>query len=430
MNLHPSQVAAIRDPARFLVLPCGRRTGKTELLKRRTICQAISYSQGPSGRFVLGAPTYQQAKRIFWDDVKALSPPWAVRKISDSELIIWYHNGAYLQVMGLEKPERIEGPPLAGGGCDESGNIKLGAWENHIRPALTDLQGWWWHIGVPEGRNHYYSLYLDAYEDVTGEWGVHHWTTEDVLHLYLGDEQAAREIASAKHDLDELSYQQEYLASFVTYTGLVYYNWDSDLNVDKAIRYSPTRDLHLMLDFNSAPGTMGIAQEYEQAGDIETHIIDEVHISNNSTTPRVVKAFLDKFPDHPGDIYLYGDATGGARGSAKVRGSDWTLVKEELHNVYDYMRVIDRVPKSNPSERISVNSTNARICSIDGTRRLKVHPRAKWTIRDFEGVRVIEGTAGEIDKSDKRITHHSDGVRYYACKRFPIGGATVVSQGY
>ena len=47
----------------------------------------------------------------------------------------------------------------------------------------------------------------------------------------------------------------------------------------------------------------------------------------------------------------------------------------------------------------------------------------KWTVRDFEGVRTIEGSAGEIDKtSDPMLTHMSDSVGYFMHKEYPIGG--------
>jgi hypothetical protein len=58
-------------------------------------------------------------------------------------------------------------------------------WPEHIRPALSDRMGWAWLIGVPEGRNHYYELYLDARGDESGQWETFTWTTEDVLRYTL-----------------------------------------------------------------------------------------------------------------------------------------------------------------------------------------------------------------------------------------------------
>jgi hypothetical protein len=66
---------------------------------------------------------------------------------------------------------------------------------------------------------------------------------------------------------------------------------------------------------------------------------------------------------------------------------------------------------------------------VDGTRRLYVDRRCKWTIKDFEGVRVMEGTAGEIDKDyDSRLTHITDAIGYYVFKKFPVAGGLLMNR--
>ena len=62
-------------------------------------------------------------------------------------------NGAQIWVVGLDRPERIEGTPWDGGVLDEYGNMRANAWPEHIRPALSDRGGWCDFTGVPEGRN-------------------------------------------------------------------------------------------------------------------------------------------------------------------------------------------------------------------------------------------------------------------------------------
>ena len=65
-------------------------------------------------------------------------------------------------MVGLDKPERIEGQPWDGGVLDEYANMKAHAWGANVRPALSDRLGWCDLIGVPEGRNHYYDLHVSA----------------------------------------------------------------------------------------------------------------------------------------------------------------------------------------------------------------------------------------------------------------------------
>jgi hypothetical protein len=46
---------------------------------------------------------------------------------------------------------------------------------------------------------------------------------------------------------------------------------------------------------------------------------------------------------------------------------------------------------------------------------------APMTVKDFEGVRLLEGGSGELDKKhDKKLTHLTDGVGYYISKKFPL----------
>ena len=55
---------------------------------------------------------------------------------------------------------------------------------------------------------------------------------------------------------------------------------------------------------------------------------------------------------------------------------------------------------------------------------LKIDPsKAPNVIRDLEGVRVLEGGSGELDKKhDKTLTHISDALGYYIVEEFPIEG--------
>jgi hypothetical protein len=416
--LHPKQSAAWQSIARHAVLPCGRRSGKTEILKRRTVLCAAGSEWGMDSWFVLAAPTHTQAKRIFWRDIKRLIPPWMVSRVSESELSVELLNGAEITIMGMDAPERIEGRPLNGLGLDEYGNMKAHVWVEHARPALVDRQGWAWFTGVPEGRNHYYDIYTDA-RGRKG-WDVFHWTTVDILPMYLGQEAADAEIESAKADMDELTFNQEFLASFISFHGLVYYAFTED-NIQPT-KYDPDGDLIIMMDFNVSPGVAAIGQEH----DGRTHIIGEVYIPRNSNTLLVCEKIIADWGGHRGRVLLYGDATGGAGGTAKVMGNDWDLAYKRLG--MHFSNVSMRVPKANPRERQRVNAVNSRLHTMDGNRKLLVDPRATHVIKDFEGVRVVEGSAGDIDKkSDPKLTHITDGIGYYVYRAHPTRRAATAT---
>src|SRR5438128_733440 len=136
---HPAGEAYSNSLHRFNTVPAGRRSGKTERAKRKLVLKAITHAMPWAGRFFAGAPVRDQAKRIFWEDLKSLTPRDVLAGIpSESELTIRYVNGSELVVIGMDKPERIEGQPWDGGVLDEYGNMKAAAWKSNVRPALSD----------------------------------------------------------------------------------------------------------------------------------------------------------------------------------------------------------------------------------------------------------------------------------------------------
>ena len=69
------------------------------------------------GRFFAAAPTRDQAKRIWWQDLNDLVKPDWKAVVSASELKIRTTRGAEDWVIGLDKPMRMEGVL---GGCGSS----------------------------------------------------------------------------------------------------------------------------------------------------------------------------------------------------------------------------------------------------------------------------------------------------------------------
>lgn len=458
----PIQVALDATPARFAVVPAGRRSGKTERAKRKGI--KVAYKLPPGGRVGFGAPTRDQAKSIFWDDLKKMVPAWAMAgPPRETDLIITLRNGVEIRVVGMDKPARVEGTPWDWFCLDEYANCKEEAWMAHLYPALSTIgrEGRAWLIGVPEGRNHYYELYKRAQADTSGQWSAFTWLSSEVL--------PERTIEAARRDMDPLTFQQEYEASFVNFSGQAYYPFRDDLHCAPIReKYNPRAPLIFMFDFNVEPGVAAIGQEIEipdkraPEPDIEfegkklfnpkvhptdrgpvgaTGVMGEVWIERNSNTEVVCNRLINDWGDHEGPIMLYGDATGGARGTAKLDGSDWDIITRMMYAHYGTERVHRKGHRAttggylNPSERARVNAVNTRLLTGEGVVRLVVDPRfAPHVVRDFEGVRLLEGGSGEIDKKDGEasgLTHISDAVGYYVEHRYPtrVGQRSRIIEG-
>lgn len=420
---HRTQLDLIRgDGPRFRVCPAGRRSGKTERAKRFLVRQALASWRIPNARFAAAAPTRDQAKKIWWNDLKGLCPPHLLAtKPSESELKLTFVTGATLEVLGMDRPERVEGSPLDGIVLDEYGNMRGSAWHENVRPALSTVgrPGWAWFIGVPEGRNHYWDLYQRALVPGKDAWGVYRWPSSDIID--------PAEVEAAREDLDELTFRQEYLGEFLTFSGQAYYNFDRDVHAAEELSYDPTKPLVFCFDFNVEPGTAVVLQHQRYARERKnvaqwvTAVIGEVYIPRNSNTEAVCRKLLSVWGGHDGQVHIYGDATGGARRTSALQGSDWDIVRRMLRRQY-HERLHDFVARTNPPERSRVNAVNARLRNLDGEVRLLVCPvRAPHVVKDFEGVALLEGGSGEIDKkADRTLTHLTDALGYYVAERFPL----------
>ena len=408
------------------IVACGRQATKTATFKRRVVREAMKFHGDHEAHFGITAPTYKQVKRIYWDHMKQMVPKFALaRKPLETELRIQLINGSNIWLFGMDQPERMEGMTLDGGGSDEYGNMKPEVFEMHIEPALTIRDAWWDLLGVPEGRNHYYQSWLDAQKPENAEdWDFHAWTFEDVAHYYMGKERASKVIERARRTTDPLTFDQEYNAKFVSFEGRAYYCFDFGVHCAKSLTYFPKLDLDLCFDFNVSPSVCAVTQEISN----ETHVIGEVFIPKNGTTPAVCNRIIQDWGDHKGEVVCFGDATGGNKGTAKIAGSDWDLIEACLRPVFGDRLRLD-VPKMNPPERARVNAVNSRCKSVDGTISLRVDPdKAPKVAQDLDGTMLLKGGSGELDKKkDSMLSHISDALGYKIVRLYPIGGRHVTT---
>jgi len=428
VKLHPKQWAYYHSQARFNVASAGRRSGKTDIAKRRIFSKSMRHQKYPRTRYLVGAPTHQQAKNIYWEDLKTIFKPWTRSRIIESELKIPLFNGADVQVIGLDRPQRVEGSPVDWIFIDEIDDIKPEAWQENIRPALTDHLGGADFYGVPEGRRMLKKLFSEAHADKKGEWAAFSWWTEHILPLYLGKEAAENEIASAMADMDEHTFRREYRAEFVDFAGRVYYSFSRETHCDR-LEYDDELPLIFCFDFNVSPGVAAIYQNQRYIGKLKNVDrkrpisvgIGEVHVPHNSNTEIVCNRLIKDWGFHKGDIMIYGDATGGSKGSAQLHGSDWDIIRNMFRPVFG-RRARYRYKRANPTERSRVNAMNTRLKAADGTIRMLVDPKkCPHLVEDFEDVSVLKGGSGEIDKkSNEDITHLTDAVGYWIETDFPV----------
>lgn len=201
----PKQIEIHRSLKRFSVLVCHRRFGKTVLCINQLIASALR-CQKERGRFAYVAPLYKQAKQVAWDYLKHYSAPIPGVKFNEAELRVDLPNGARITLYGADNPDSLRGIYLDGVVLDEYAQMSPRAWSEVIRPALSDRKGWAIFIGTPMGKNAFYKLFISAKENP--EWFVGMYKASETGII------EPKELQSARSDMGEDEYNQEYECSF------------------------------------------------------------------------------------------------------------------------------------------------------------------------------------------------------------------------
>lgn len=414
MPLSDPQAEVASCKARFRTVAAGRRLGKTYLAIRLLAEKA----RIPGQRLFYVAPTYRQAKQIAWKDLKAklIRFKW-VKKINETDLTAVLKNGSEISLRGAENFDSLRGVGLNRLVIDEAADIKQEAWTEVLRPTLADTGGDAVFMGTPKGRNWFYDLFLRGME------GQPEWASFQ-YHTSQGGRVSADELEAARLELDPLTFEQEFEASFLNFSGRVYYPFQQETHCAQVRQmYQPGKPLDFSFDFNVSPAVACISQELPVDGQTKTVVLGEVFIPKNGNTLAVCRRLLDDWGRHGGMVQLFGDATGGNAGSAKVLGSDWDLVRQELRPVFGD-RLLSRVQNRNPAVKARINAVNTRLQAgpdESPIRRLVVDYSCKALIKDLEGVQVLEGGSGEIDKrSNLDLSHISDAIGYRIWTDYPV----------
>jgi hypothetical protein len=399
---HAEQLRLWQSKARFKIVPAGRRSGKTELAKRRLVHSLFlkdKYKTPP--RFFAAAPTRDQAKRIWWQDLCDLIRPEWKANVSASELKITVGNGAELIVLGMDRPQRMEGISWDGGVIDEYADCRKGTFDAHIRPALADRAGWLWMIGVPDmegpAQVEYEQLYNLAIRGEDPEWAAFHWASADIL--------PEEEIASAKRRMDPRLFEQEMLGKFILAGGRAFPDFSSDLHV-KPCEYDPALPICWSLDFNINPMCSGVIQHKDGV----VRVLDELVLPDTKTDVAVT-AFLDRAAERGWNLQrmqVYGDATGNCRDSTSGK-SDWVIVRNRLA----HLSARFNIPRANPAIKETINAINAKLQSADETVSFAVSPTSHQLIADFRNALWPSPTMMHEE-------HSLAWLRYFVHREYPI----------
>lgn len=393
MPLSPAQDTIANSNTRFRVVVAGRRFGKTHL----SIRELAYHARLPDKEVWYVAPTYKMARQIVWRKLKnKLQDLNWIAKTNETELTISLINGSTISLKGADNYDSLRGVGLDFIVLDEFADIDPEAWFETLRPTLSDKQGRALFIGTPKGIGNWgYNIYQNSQEDPEA-WQSFSYTTLD------GGNVTEEEIESARRDLDERTFRQEYMASFETFSGRIYYAFDRAQNVVKYLGATPDA-VYVGMDFNIDPMSAVVAA---RIGDT-LHIIDEVRIFG-SNTQEVIDELKQRFPKTK--IWVYPDPAGNQRKTSAGGATDIMLLSNAGFVV--------KAPRSHTPVRDRINAVNSRLCSSSGIRHLIIDPKCKYTIEGLERQVYKEGTS-QPDK-DGGYDHMNDALGYMTDYLFPV----------
>lgn len=411
---HDIQRKLWTSPQRFVAVPAGRGSGKTELAKRRLVRYLPvlhKHEWKEHSKYFYGAPTQEQANRIAWEHLRQLIPPQWIKHQDDikkSEHLIrctFNTHIADLFVVGLDKPQRIEGLQYDGCVIDESCDIKPLTFALNILPTLGHRKGWCWRIGVPKRRGVGAQEFRELYEK---------YATGKVLDA-MGFTWFSRgivpddEIEWALENLDAKDFREQYEAQFETAGGGIFDCFDREYNV-RPCSYKPEKAVCIGMDFNVNPMSWVLMHDYK--GYME--VFDEIW-KRHTNTVECLNILWGRYATHKGGFRFYGDATSKARKTSASR-SDFL----QIHNDERFQGVGRTIhfPDSNPAVLDRFAATNRMLCTARGDRKLFIDAKCEQLIRDLESRFYKAELREPDDKGD--LGHMTDALGYAIYYIYPI----------
>ncbi|PRC92664.1 Terminase-like family [Solimicrobium silvestre] len=381
---------------------------------RRAAKLAVKWEVSTDDEIWYAAPTFKQAKRVFWRRLKKAIPPgWRAGKPNETECSITLTSGHVIRIVGLDSYDNLRGSGLFFVLVDEWADCPYEAWEEVLRPMLSTCRycidgveyrgGHALRIGTPKGFNHCYDTYLAG----QGRKPDHKsWLYTSLDGGNIPDE----EIEAARSSMDPRTFRQEYEASFENYSGVIYYCFDRRKNhTDDTVQKGD--ELHIGMDFNvgqMAAVVFVIRNGFPRAVYEFMGVFD---------TPAMIEKIKARYVDHR--IEVYPDASGNNRKTNNASESDISLLKKA--------GFIVRVNPANPAVKDRINSKNAMLCNTYSERRLLINTTTcpKYT----QGLeRQIWTEKGDPDKTSG-FDHGNDAGGYFIVSKFPITKRTITITG-
>jgi len=420
----PYQRQLHNDPHRFRTIVAGRRVGKTTFAVNELIKLSLTRKLPIPYWYV--APFYHQAKTIAWDMLLKYVPQqlWA-KKPNETELSINLVTGSKLVLKGADNPVSLEGIGLGALIVDEISAIShwQTLWQNTLRPMLGDYESPSIFISKPRGFNHFYDLAMlgDHNQIITENLGQANLDKDFITYRFQAEQNCREhnggyiphdEIETARRQLTEDAYNQEYLALFTRFSGLIFREFEMTRHVHEfAHEFNQHGDYYFGQDFAVRGFTAGIVGVVKPDGHV--YILDnykkesetaQTHIENEK---QMLKIYAD-ISKYTG----YGDPSGFAKNQQKG-DMIWSIADEYIE------AGLPLVPANN-----EVTAGINFVRQLFKNNMIHIHPRCQLLIDEllqYQWKEMPDKQKGVIDDPEKvrKVNDHLVDALRYMCYSKP-----------
>lgn len=210
--LHPAQQKIVDSPAKFKVVCCGRRFGKT-LLSIDDVTNHLLDGKA-YGYF---APNYDDLHKLAWKPLLNVLGPIIKHKDQTKRTIETVTGGLFIGFsMEVDRPG--QGHQFHKVALDEAATVAQlkDKFEESIEPTLVDFDGDVVWYSTPRGHNDFWQLYQLGQDPLQPDWQSFHFTSFSNPHI------SHTRLDSIKARVPLRTWEQEYLAEFTSDGGQVF----------------------------------------------------------------------------------------------------------------------------------------------------------------------------------------------------------------
>lgn len=439
-RLHPAQSLILKDPARFKVMACGRRFGKS--LFCTAVATAVALQPGRkiwvvSDNYGLTDRVFSELFHIFVNELKLAT---AAQGGGASKLnrYIRLPNGSTIEGKSCENRKSLVGESIDFLIWDECGLTMNGheIWNQELRPTLIDREGSAIFISTPRGKNHFWEFYklgetglrnrkklengeeLNELDRATTDWSGFRFSSYCNT-VEEGGFLKKTEIDQAKLTTPDVKFRQEYMADFTAVADSAFPEFYQETQVVDW-DYRPDLPVFCGVDFNYQTPCTTLYLQIDPS--LNILVFDEFHPeAAHVTAHSQAKQLRDKDADLGGAVQVVAADISGKQMSLQGRSAwadfkDWGIdlvgKKQPIETGCDLIRLWCKFPKTNQQGFIQFEEDGE---TVETEPKLFIHERCKNLIFALEAARAEEtrnGIPKEGYKKDGITDGPLDALRY------------------